>query len=131
VATVGCVGRQLVREQDRPGVAGEDNVDRALFLVEAPAEPRLDEPDPAPQLVERNPAKAAAEDPRGAVARAHLGRRDPEQRRLAGPVRPHDAPVLAFARRPVEGVEDHLADAVRAAPEADLLEPDRVHARRL
>ena len=62
-----------------------------------------------------------------------LGRRFyPEQRRLAGAVRPDDPPVLTLARRPVDPVEDHLADAVRAAPEAHVFEAHGLaHPRRL
>ena len=97
---------------------------RALLGIEATAERGLDEPDPAPQLVERHPAEAAAEHPGGALARPRLGRGDPKQRRLAGAVRADDPPVLALPGRPVDPVEDDLPDAVRGAPEADLLEPD-------
>ena len=121
-----CVGGQLLGQQDRARQAGEHDVDRPLFGVEPAAERGLDEPDPPPQLVQRHPAEPASEHPRRPLARPHLRRGDPQERRLPRPVRPDDPPVLARLGRPVDPVEDGLPHPLRRAPEADLLETNRL-----
>ena len=98
----------------------EHDVERALLGIEPAPERRLDEADPPAQIVQRHAAEPAAEHAGGAVARPRLRRGDPQQRRLPGAVRADDPPVLALRGRPVDPVEDDLADAVRGPPEADL-----------
>src|SRR5206468_4028067 len=99
----------------------DEDLEDALLRVEAPSDRRLDDADPRPELRQRDLADTAAQDRRAAAARPELRRGDPEQRALARAVRADDAPVLRGADAPVDPVDDRAADAVRGAPDGDVL----------
>src|SRR6185312_10023000 len=93
----------VVVRQDRPGEAGGDDLTRGLDGIEAAAERRLDDADPATELRHRDTAQPASENERTAAARTHLRRCDAQRRRLPGAVRSEQRPVLAPRHGPLDG----------------------------
>src|SRR5581483_3497160 len=115
---------RVARDENRAGAAREDDVEHALLRVDPPADRRLDDADPPPELGQRDPAEAAAEDRRASAARPELRRRHPEQGALSRPVGADHAPVLGTLDAPVDAVDDGAPDAVRRAPDRHALEQD-------
>ena len=65
---------------------------------------------------QRHAHAARAKELHASARRVQLRRREAQQRRLAGAVRPEQSPVLALPHRPGDGVDDVPALAVRTAP---------------